>query len=279
LPSTQVEWAQRAWFEEQAKSSGATDVADYFGHAGNGYQRFRHARLEQALESVESELGRSAMLDVGCASGTLTSRIARKFNFSRAIGIDFVDTVLEEGRRHYPDVEFCAGTLPNLAFDDQTFDLVIASEVLYYLTPTARGDAVNEIVRVLAPGGHVLITAALGGPYLSLDEVRTLAGDRLDFRVQQLLHMVPYHRLTGPLYLAARLKPMLAGDMRPASAEMQAKFDRWHWLLRTWPARIAVAAVAYAGRPILASERIPRLIDRLGLGQPTNMIVVGRKTS
>lgn len=274
---SQVDWAPRAWFEAQSVAGAGDGSAAYFGHAANGYQRFRHAQLEEALAEIGSTLRRDGLLDIGCATGVLTARLAKRFGFRRAVGIDFLAAVLEQGRRSFPSIELREAQLPDLAFEDAAFDLVVASEVLYYLTPEARSRAVGEVARVLKPGGYLLFTSALGSSYFTVESARALIAGPLQIVGERHLHMRICHALSEPFYLAERLRGMLAAGTQPASAEMQRRLARWRWLLANPAARLAIAVVARIGRPLLGSERLPRLLNRIGFGPATNTILIARR--
>jgi SAM-dependent methyltransferase len=274
---TQVDWAPRSWFEAQVGSGGASGSADYFGHAANGYQRFRHAQLEDAVAQIASALARDALLDIGCATGVLTARLATRFGFRRAVGVDFLAAVLDEARRLFPSLELHEAQLPELPFEDGSFDLVVASEVLYYLTPEARSKAIGEVARVLRPGGYLLFTSALGSSYFTVESARTLIGGPLQIVAERRLHMGLYHAVSQPFYLTGRLRTILAAGTQPGSAEMQERLARWRWLVANPMARLAIGMIARVGRRLLASEGLPRLLNRLRLGQATNTILVARR--
>lgn len=275
---TQADWAQLEWFEAQAEQD-LGDAASYFGHAANGYQRFRHGQLLAALEVVGRHMIRDSMLDLGCGAGDFTAQVGERFGFAEKVGVDFVADVLANGRKRFPDIDFREGALPAVDFTDNSFDLVIASEVLYYLTDPARKEAVAEIRRVLRKGGFFLFTAALGSSYFTPESARELVGSELTLVDERLLRMKSYHALTGPFHMATRLKPMLRGEALPASAEARARFERWRPWLRLPPMNLAVAAMACVARPILASERLPALLGRrlLAGGAPTNIILIARR--
>ena len=63
------------------------------------------------------------------------------------------------------------GDVQDLAFDDGSFDLVVAAWMLYHVPDVDRG--LSEIARVLEPGGR-LIAVTNSGRHLA--EVRELAG-------------------------------------------------------------------------------------------------------
>lgn len=275
---TQVEWAPREWFQAQT-SEGTDGASSYFGHAANGYQRFRHQALVEALQAHTRDLSRGVLVDLGCATGELTALIGRSLGFERVIGVDFVPEVLAAGRTRFPDIEFREGALPATDFPDSSVDLVIASEVLYYLTPEARQRAVAEIARILRPNGRLLFTAALGEAYFSPSEARALLAERFGEDSVVTLRMKLYHSLANPFYLARRLDGMLRSGSIPASAEMQARFRRWEPLLRVWPVRVLIRMLSALGGPVLASETLPRTLSRIPVlsGSSTNIIIVARR--
>ena len=273
----QVNWARQDWFAAQAKSGRESQTA-YFAHERSGYQRYRHARVSAVLAVVADGMGRETLLDIGCATGALTARIARQFGFSKAIGMDFVPEVLDLGRGSYPEIDFRLGTLPRIDIEAASADVVIASEVLYYLTPEGRAEAIDEVARVLRPGGILLFTAVLGGRYFSVEEAKALIGRRLDTLAVETLHMAWFHRLAAPVYFADRLYTLIRTGGVPASAENRARYDR----LRRWisppPMRWMVGLTAAIGQPLLRREWPPRVCDRvLRLGRPTNIVIAAAR--
>jgi ubiquinone/menaquinone biosynthesis C-methylase UbiE len=98
-----------------------------------------------------------AVLDVGCGPGTITCDLAAAVNPGRVIGIDRAGDVLDGARadaaRRGLDVEFAVGDVYRLAFDDATFDVVHAHQVLQHLADPIA--ALIEMRRVCRPGGMV----------------------------------------------------------------------------------------------------------------------------
>lgn len=277
VPLTQVDWAPREWFQAQTKD-GTDGASSYFGHASNGYQRFRHQALMNALEKFGPQLERHDLIDLGCATGELTALVSRRMGFARAVGVDFVPEVLEAGRALFPEIAFREGALPEASFPDASFDLVIASEVLYYLTPEARDLAVAEIARILRPGGFLLFTAALGPSYFSPEQARTVLEKRFVIAQDVKLRMKLYHTLVSPFYFARRLSTMLRAGSAPASAEARARFERWAGVVRSLPGRMIIEILSRLGGPILASQWLPGVLSRVPVlaGAPTNIIVIAR---
>ena len=79
-----------------------------------------------------------------------------------AIGVDVAEAALQRARSRHPGVEFLLVPLDGpLPFEDGSFDLVWASEVIEHVTDTARW--LSEVRRVLAPAGRLLVTTPSHG--------------------------------------------------------------------------------------------------------------------
>ncbi|MGP8059453.1 MAG: methyltransferase domain-containing protein [Acidimicrobiales bacterium] len=100
------------------------------------------------------------LLDVGCGPGTITVDLATRVAPGQVIGIDVSAEVVaragELGRASGPgNVRFATGDVYALAFDDASFDVVHAHQVLQHLTRPV--DALAEMRRVLRPGGVLAV--------------------------------------------------------------------------------------------------------------------------
>jgi ubiquinone/menaquinone biosynthesis C-methylase UbiE len=79
-----------------------------------------------------------------------------------AIGVDVAEAALRRARSRHPGVEFLLVPLDGpLPFEDGSFELVWASEVIEHVTDTARW--LSEVRRVLAPAGRLLVTTPSHG--------------------------------------------------------------------------------------------------------------------
>jgi SAM-dependent methyltransferase len=96
--------------------------------------------------------------DVGCGEGYLTLETAR---WARSvIGIDRSDEVLERARalaarRRVTNVQWKKGDLKRLPLRDASIDVTLLSQSLHHAADP--DDALDEAVRVLRPGGRVLV--------------------------------------------------------------------------------------------------------------------------
>jgi SAM-dependent methyltransferase len=103
---------------------------------------------------------RQRVLDIGCGEGTFTAEIARAG--ASVIGAEVAQAAIERARLRHAELDFRLvpedGPLP---FEDGSFDLVWASEVIEHVGDTARW--LSEVRRVLVPGGTLLVTTPAHG--------------------------------------------------------------------------------------------------------------------
>jgi ubiquinone/menaquinone biosynthesis C-methylase UbiE len=59
-------------------------------------------------------------------------------------------------RRNLP-IEFQIGVIEQLAFPDQTFDVVLSTLMMHHLPNSLKRQGLAEIARVLKPGGRLVI--------------------------------------------------------------------------------------------------------------------------
>lgn len=95
------------------------------------------------------------VLDVGCGTGAHLESYA-EFG-AICTGVDLSPAMLEVARRRVPDADLRIGDAKDLPFDDDTFDIVLATMFLHELRPAARVSTLDEMVRVAAPGGRIVI--------------------------------------------------------------------------------------------------------------------------
>jgi len=96
------------------------------------------------------------LLDVGCESGTITKDFAVLVAPGRVVGVDVDDAVLERARAESAElagIEYMFGNVYELPFDDGSFDVVHAHQVLQHLSDPVG--ALREMARVAKPGGLV----------------------------------------------------------------------------------------------------------------------------
>ena len=98
------------------------------------------------------------ILDVGCGPGTITADLAALAPQGRVIGIDAVESVVQQATEHAAsrtlnNVTFRKVDANVLLFDDDTFDIVHCHQVLQHVKNPV--EILKEMRRVAKPGGLV----------------------------------------------------------------------------------------------------------------------------
>jgi len=102
------------------------------------------------------------VLDVGCGTGTLAIDVARRVGTAGHVtGIDpgteqIARARSKAARRNLP-IDFQTGVIEQLAFPDQTFDVVFSTLMMHHLPVPLKRQGLAEIARVLKPGGRLVI--------------------------------------------------------------------------------------------------------------------------
>ena len=101
------------------------------------------------------------ILDVGCGGGKTVNRLAQKVSRGKVFGIDHSADMVEYSRKVNKKliiedrVEIIEAPVDETGFPDDFFDLVTAVETYYFWH--SFPDALQEILRVLKPGGNFLM--------------------------------------------------------------------------------------------------------------------------
>jgi SAM-dependent methyltransferase len=114
--------------------------------------------------------GSETVLDMGCGRGAVLLMAARLLPDGRAIGIDLWRTDEQSGNRlevtrrnaeleGVPErVELHTGDMRSMPFGDASADVVVSSLAIHNITEDGgRRKALDEAVRVLRPGGRLVI--------------------------------------------------------------------------------------------------------------------------
>ncbi|MPZ23032.1 MAG: methyltransferase domain-containing protein [Dehalococcoidia bacterium] len=115
--------------------------------------------IRETAAGVGIEIERlEAVLDFGCGPG----RVMRHWQGLRGpalFGSDYNRSSVEWCRRNLAFAEFRVNALGGpLAFDSEAFDLVYGLSVFTHLTEERQRYWMDELTRVVRPGGHLLIT-------------------------------------------------------------------------------------------------------------------------
>ncbi len=118
--------------------------------------RWYEARKRDALMASLPEARYAHALELGCATGALTARLAERCD--RVTAVDVADEALTRARIRLADagnVELRRAELPG-DWPDGTYDLIVFSEIGYYWDAPDLEDAITRMRASLAPGGHLV---------------------------------------------------------------------------------------------------------------------------
>lgn len=90
----------------------------------------------------------------GCSVGVLTAMLSR--HCEHLVSTDAMEAPLGEAARRAPRADVGQGAIPE-DWPNGSFDLVVLSEVLYFLTAEERGRTHERVRDSLAVGGHVVV--------------------------------------------------------------------------------------------------------------------------
>jgi ubiquinone/menaquinone biosynthesis C-methylase UbiE len=135
------------------------------------------------------------VLDIGCGSGDLVGFFSEQG--VKYMGIDLSAQMIERARANHSSLvengtaAFKVADCEHLPFDDRSFDVISAVALIEYLPNPAA--ALDEIQRVVTPGGYALLTV----PHKSC----------INYRIRDLIE--PVTKAFFPLYWRIK-RPQLA---------------------------------------------------------------------
>jgi arsenite methyltransferase len=118
--------------------------------------------------------GDERILDMGCGRGAVLLMAAQRLTTGRAVGVDLWRGFDQSGnsadatRRNAvaegvaERIELHTGDMSALPFEDNSFDLIVSSLAIHNIPGSARAKAIDEAVRVLRPGGRLMIVDVRG---------------------------------------------------------------------------------------------------------------------
>ena len=117
------------------------------------WYRALHRLLFQALQRAMPDWRERRVLDAGCGTGAVLSRLG---NPATNLGIDVSDEALRFCRQRGLN-NVMKGDVMSPPFADESFDAIICSSVLYHEWVPDVGRALAGLYRVLRPGGVLLL--------------------------------------------------------------------------------------------------------------------------
>ncbi len=134
---------------------------DIFDRIAPGWYNFRHWTIFRSeLETLAERWQQGSLLNIGCAHGPDFLPFRENFTL---YGIDFSTGMLSLARKYSRKFDFTANLsladAVHLPYDDGVFDWVISVATYHHISGKEEQQAaLNELRRVLKPGGEAFIT-------------------------------------------------------------------------------------------------------------------------
>jgi len=100
----------------------------------------------------------SNILDIGCLNGNFYNFIQENsFQINSFTGIDFCEKLIEMAKNRFPEQYWLTSTCYQLPFEDNSFEVVTAMEILEHVEDPEK--LLMEAKRVCKPKGTIIVTS------------------------------------------------------------------------------------------------------------------------
>ncbi len=146
------------------------DIQKSFSQAAKQYDELSQVHQKYALRMVEEisvlNANLSNVLDVGCGTGYLSSKLKARFPRAKITGLDFASGMITQAQENYAGIDFKLADASHMPFEGNSFDLVLSNFAYQWMADLTQ--AFGEAHRVLMPRGQ--FTATLFG-YRTCEEL------------------------------------------------------------------------------------------------------------
>ena len=174
---------------------------------------YRFNKYERLISSIDIKRD---ILEVGCGTGFFSANYLYPKFSNRLISCDISPTAIEKAKFQYSYIDFRISALPNLEnFGNKKFQLITATEILYYLSHMDQQASIRTINSLLESKGYLLISVNIGEkPYFSTGQVAALLEPFFEILLTDSIFIKSYFRLIetkiwGILALVSRTSPFL----------------------------------------------------------------------
>ena len=148
------------------KRTGREYDAPYEARAAAGMDVHGEANLIEHLLDSSLNQSRSSrpyrVLDAGCGTGRTAIELARRG--MDIVGVDLDEVMLEQACAKAPQLDWRLGDLSMIKLDKPFDAIVLAGNVMIYLTPGTEAATLTNLVAHLNPGGLLVAAFELSPP-------------------------------------------------------------------------------------------------------------------
>jgi len=123
----------------------------YFSSQHSFLKRIHGSRLS-SIKLLMGDTSQKKVLDAGSGEGYFLSTI----NAKQKVGIELSEKRIKKAKKLFPNLEIKMGDVNNLPFDDDSFDIIVCSEVLEHVDGYEK--AIKEFKRCIKPTGELILS-------------------------------------------------------------------------------------------------------------------------
>jgi ubiquinone/menaquinone biosynthesis C-methylase UbiE len=156
------------------------DRGDYFEggteHLQDLDSPFQQYRIHKVIQIYDPEPGES-VLDLGCGWGTFSWVLGPRV--AEMVGVDFSQKSIDlcQDRLNHNVIEglsFLCADARDTGLEDESFDLVIAADLVEHLYPEDTNAVIAEAFRILKKGGRLSLWTPHRGHFLEMLKARNI---------------------------------------------------------------------------------------------------------
>jgi SAM-dependent methyltransferase len=167
-PVMKVLYSAKEYWSSLADTFGTADAEGFSPVLHPGTPAWFNATIDRLQnEAWSKSLARcgiapsSSVLDVGCGTGRWLARYQKRQLLP--VGLDATAGMLKRAASRNLSCPLVVAVAQRLPFRDQTFSFVSAVTVIQHIPPSEQRESLQEMARVLKPGGHLLLIDLIRG--------------------------------------------------------------------------------------------------------------------
>ncbi len=149
-------YGTKEWFEN--KFSDIDELGDRWGHSFRASQKYRMNLSLELIADIVKHGNDIKILDIGCGTCDFLNMIYPLNKKNRLFGTDISENAIKYNIKKFPKYRLKVDSLPNVSFESNYFDFIVAIEVINYLSKEGREEAIKNIRKCIKTHGYLLIS-------------------------------------------------------------------------------------------------------------------------